>query len=146
MSGRGWLATGAVLAGLGVALGALAAHGLEGVFAEKYAGQTRVVTGVTVPAAAKYLADFKTGAEYQLWHALAILAVGLSLRNRASTLMHAAGWCFLLGTLVFSGCLYALTLTGLRWLGAIVPIGGVLFLVGWLLFALAQWGGEASRE
>jgi uncharacterized membrane protein YgdD (TMEM256/DUF423 family) len=142
MPPRLWLFTGSLLAGLAVALGALAAHGLDGFFQTLYAGQTRIVTGRELPAAVKYVADFKTAAEYQMTHALAILALGLWLRlpglqPSASRLVSAAAWCFLSGILIFSGCLYALTLTGQRWLGAIVPIGGVLFIVGWALAALA---------
>lgn len=137
MSARFWLSIGALLGGLAVATGALAAHGLDGYFQSLYTGQTRMVTGVEVPAAVKYIADFKTAAEYQMTHALAIIATGLWLRQNPSRLVSAAAWCFLGGILIFSGCLYALTLTGQRWLGAIVPIGGVLFIVGWLLAALA---------
>jgi uncharacterized membrane protein YgdD (TMEM256/DUF423 family) len=137
MSSKIWLSLGAVLAGLAVALGAFAAHGLDGYLRTKYEGQTREVVGVAVPAAEKYLADFKTGAEYQMTHALALLAVGLWLERRSCRTAQAAGWCFLGGIAIFSGGLYALVLSGVRVLGAIVPIGGVLFLVGWGLFALA---------
>lgn len=137
MTSRIWLLAGSLLAGLAVAMGALAAHGIDGYFQTLYAGQTRIVAGQEVSAVVKYMADFKTAAEYQMTHALAILAVGLWLRDRKSRLLNAAAWCFLGGTLLFSGCLYALTLTGQRWLGAIVPIGGVLFIVGWALAACA---------
>ena len=129
-----WTSVGALLAGLAVAAGAFAAHGLDGYFSAKYAGQERKVAGVTVPAAQKYLADFRTAAEYQMYHALALLAVGALGATRPSRWVTVAGVSFVGGTLLFSGCLYALTLTGQRWLGMIVPIGGVLFLVGW--FAL----------
>lgn len=137
MSSRFWLSIGAVLAGLAVALGAFAAHGLDGYLLTKYAGQSREVVGVTLPAAEKYLADFKTAAEYQMTHALAIVALGLWLERRACRIATAAGWCFVGGIAIFSGGLYALVLSGVRVLGAIVPIGGVLFLVGWGLFAVA---------
>ena len=75
MAGRNWLLMGAIMGGLSVVLGAFAAHGLDGVFAKKYAGQTRVVAGETVPLPKKFLNDFKTGAEYQMTHSLALLAV-----------------------------------------------------------------------
>ncbi len=131
-----WVQTGAVLAGLAVALGAFGAHGLDGVLAKKYAGQTRVVAGEEVPASRKYMADFKTAAEYQMTHALGIIAVGLLLRFQCTHILGAAGWCMLWGTVLFSGSLYALVLTGVTKLGMITPIGGVLFLVGWTLLAI----------
>lgn len=132
MNYRVWLVLGAVLAGLSVGAGAFAAHGLDGYFKQKYAQtEPREVAGVKIPAAQKYLQDFKTGAEYQMYHALALLLVGLLAQSSRSACWPVAGWSFLLGIQLFSGCLYLLTLTGQRWLGAIVPIGGVLFLVGW---------------
>lgn len=134
---RFWITLGATLAGLAVAMGAFAAHGLDKVFAEKYAGQTRIVTGHAVPLAEKFLRDFKTGAEYQMYHALGLIAVGLMAERRASRSAHVAGWCFLLGVLLFSGSLYVLTLTGVTKWGMVTPFGGVLFLVGWAALALA---------
>jgi len=68
-----WSTIGAVLAGFAVILGAFAAHGIDGYFAEKYEGQVKTVGGVEVPASQKYLNDFKTGAEYQMYHALALM-------------------------------------------------------------------------
>jgi uncharacterized membrane protein YgdD (TMEM256/DUF423 family) len=107
-----WAAIGAGLMFLTVALGAFGAHGLK----------TRL--------APEMLAIFETGVRYQAYHALGLLALAaLKGPDRA-------GWCFLVGIVLFSGSLYALALTGVRWLGAITPIGGVLFLVGWALFAL----------
>lgn len=140
MTGRIWLTLGAVLAGLSVAAGAFAAHGLDGYFKEKYAGAApREVAGVMIPASQKYLQDFKTGAEYQMYHALGLLAVGLMAQCRRAGALNVAGWSFLIGIALFSGCMYLLTLTGHRWLGAIVPIGGVAFLVGWVALAYAAW-------
>lgn len=137
MTANQWITIGAVLAGLAVAAGAFAAHGLDGYFAKKYAdAEPRTVAGVQVPASQKYLADFKTAAEYQMYHALALLAVGLLARAQPSTWLTVAGWSFFGGIVLFSGLLYALTLTGQRWLGAIVPIGGVAFLVGWAALAI----------
>jgi len=138
MNGSSWLTTGAVLAGLAVGLGAFAAHKLNDQFAIQYAdAEPRKVAGVEIPASLKYLDDFKTGAEYQMYHALGMIGIGLLMRtskNRNRSL-NAAGWSFLIGIIVFSGGLYLLTTTGQRWLGAIVPIGGVAFLVGWGCFA-----------
>ena len=140
MNARHWLALGAVLAGLSVAAGAFAAHGLDGFFKEKYANTAvREVAGVPIPAAQKYLQDFKTGAEYQMYHALGLLAVGLLAQSRKSRSLAVAGWSFLIGIVIFSGGLYLLTLTGQRWLGAIVPLGGIAFLVGWTALACAAW-------
>lgn len=139
MRGSFWITTGAVLAGLAVGLGAFAAHGLSERFATQYASaEPRKVAGVEIPASLKYLEDFKTGAEYQMYHALGMIGVGLVLRQqeRKSRWLSAAGWSFLVGIAIFSGFLYLLTLTGQRWMGAIVPIGGVAFLVGWGCFAV----------
>ena len=141
-----WLTTGALLAGLAVAAGAFGAHGLDRQFYAKYAGQTyerKYMVGgheqfVSQPLAQKYLADFKTGAEYQMYHGLALLAVGLLAQTRPSRRLTIAGCCFVAGTLGFSGGLYAYTLTGQKWFGQfVVPVGGVLFLVGWAALALA---------
>lgn len=142
-----WLTTGALLAGLAVAAGAFAAHGLDRRFYDVYAGQTyekkvtvagRETVVSQVPLAQKYLADFKTGAEYQMYHGLALLAVGLLAQVRPSRALTIAGWCFLAGCVGFSGGLYAYTLTGTKWIGMIiVPVGGTLFLAGWAAMAIA---------
>jgi uncharacterized membrane protein YgdD (TMEM256/DUF423 family) len=133
-----WLPIGAILGGLGVAAGAFAAHGLDKTFAEKYRdAPPKIVAGREMPASWKYLQDFKTGAEYQMYHALALVAVGLAVRGGRSRLLDVAGWSFLLGIVLFSGSLYVLTLTGqTRW-GMVTPFGGLLFLVGWAALAWA---------
>ncbi len=131
-----WLSTGAVLAGLAVAAGAFAAHWLDGYFAKKYAGETRLVAGREVPRSEKSLHDFKTGAEYQMYHSLALLAVGLLVERRQTRWLTVAGWTFLGGIALFSGSLYLLTLTGVTKWGMVTPIGGVLFLVGWATLAI----------
>ena len=133
---RSWLFLGSLFAGLAVAAGAFAAHGLDRVFVEKYAGETRIVGGWELPRAKKYLDDFRTGAEYQMTHALALLAVGLLSDRRPSRWWTWAGGCFTGGILLFSGSLYLLTTTGITRFGAITPIGGTFFLVGWLLLAI----------
>lgn len=145
MNGRMWSILGALLAGLSVALGALAAHGLEGYFKDKYATTpAKEVAGVSVPAAQKYLNDFKTAAEYQMYHAVALLFVGTWSAQSRCRYLTVAGWSFLFGIVLFSGCLYALTLTGHRWLGMIVPLGGVSFLIGWIALALAAGKGKTA--
>jgi len=150
-----WATVGAILAGLSVAAGAFGAHGLDAYFREKYESESYEKKKVTSngaeivlerkPLAEKYLADFKTGAEYQMYHGLALLAVGILSFVRPSRGLNVAGACFLLGTLGFSGGLYAYSLTGAKWFGmTIVPLGGVLFLVGWASLALALARKPAS--
>ena len=82
---------------------------------------------------------FQTGAQYQMYHALALLAVGILLGRFSidgSGWLVWSGWLFIAGTLLFSGSLYVLSLSGVTWLGAITPLGGVAFLAGWLLLAV----------
>jgi uncharacterized membrane protein YgdD (TMEM256/DUF423 family) len=144
MSASRWLVVGSILGGLAVGLGAFAAHGLDKVFVEKYSGQTRVVAGETVPLSKKFLDDFKTGAEYQMYHSLALLVVGLLAQRRHSWRLSAAGVSFTLGIVLFSGSLYILTLTGVTKWGMVTPLGGVAFLAGWSLLALDAAVGKES--
>jgi len=81
------------------------------------------------------LAVWRTAVEYQFWHALALIAVGLLALVRPGPLLAAAAWCFTLGLLLFSGSLYALVLSGVRGLGAVTPFGGLLLLAAWALLA-----------
>lgn len=137
-SAKFWLVSGSILAGLGVALGAFAAHGLDGVLKSNYSEtDMRTIAGLSVPATWKYLQDFKTAAEYQLTHSLALLAVGLLARDGSTRSLAIAGWSFLGGIALFSGSLYVLAVTGIRVLGAITPLGGALFLIGWASLAVA---------
>ncbi len=117
------LVAGSVLGGIAVAAGAFGAHGLAAILAET--GQT---------------ANWQTACTYCMYHALGLIATGLvaGRRQPPCRLPLAAGWCFLIGTLIFSGCLAALALSGVRILGAIVPIGGVLLIAGWALLAVAS--------
>lgn len=118
-----WVVIGAVFGFFGVGLGAFGAHALRESLDER-AMQT-----------------YQTAVQYQFVHALALIGLGLwwmqADRANAPLWMSAPGWCFALGTLLFSGSLYALALTGVRALGAITPVGGLLFLAGWLLWAIA---------
>ncbi|WP_339080370.1 DUF423 domain-containing protein [Pseudomonas sp. TMP9] len=118
---RLWLLLSACAGFTGVALGAFAAHGLK---------------DQLTPA---YLAVFQTGAHYQLVHALALFGVGLLALLRPSRVVNVAGALFAVGVLLFSGSLYALTLSGISALGIITPFGGVAFLAGWLCLGLAAW-------
>lgn len=108
---------GAVLAGIAVGAGAFGAHALRRVLGEAD------------------LATFETAVRYQMYHALALLAVSWALSRWPSGALTAAGWSFVAGILVFSGSLYVLVLANQRWLGAVTPLGGLAFLLGWALLA-----------
>ena len=86
------------------------------------------------------LTVFETGARYQMYHAIAIVGAGLAFARWSTSQFLGAGWLFLAGTLLFSGSLYIMALTGARWWGALTPLGGVCFLAGWALFV---WGAVA---
>jgi uncharacterized membrane protein YgdD (TMEM256/DUF423 family) len=142
-----WFVIGAVLGGLAVVTGAFGAHGLPAYLQLLYEGDaTRVVHGEEVLAWKKYLGDFQTAAEYQMYHAGALCLVGLLRTPKCERSRRGAGWSFLLGTILFSGSLYALVLSKQTWLGAITPIGGVLFIVGWfaLAYAACPAGGACA--
>ena len=83
------------------------------------------------------LAVFETAVRYQMYHALAVLIVALAAARMDGWLIRGAGWAFTVGIILFSGSLYALTLTGVTTLGAITPVGGLAFLVGWTLLIVA---------
>ncbi len=90
------------------------------------------------------LAVWETAARYQMYHALALLAVALAAGHAPGVRsLGTAGWLFTAGIVVFSGSLYALALTGVRALGAITPLGGLGFLAGWALLAAAAWRAGA---
>ena len=120
---RFFLGFAAILAGLSVAAGAFASHALKEKLTERA------------------LEIFETGAKYQMYHSLALLlvAVLLSRAEASQTSLIAAGFAFIIGIGIFSGCLYGLSLSGINWLGAITPLGGVAFLVGWVCLAIAAW-------
>jgi uncharacterized membrane protein YgdD (TMEM256/DUF423 family) len=118
---RTFIFVGALLGGVGVAIGAFGAHGLRGRLSPEM------------------LAVFETGVRYQMYHALAILATGLLMSRVEGRAVLVAGWSFTAGILIFSGSLYALALTGTTILGAITPIGGVAFLIGWVALAVAAF-------
>lgn len=87
------------------------------------------------------LAAFETGARYQMYHALALLLVAWALTRWPVTPVRAAGWLFVAGTLVFSGSLYLLALTGVPAFGAVTAVGGLAFLAGWVALAVGVWRG-----
>ena len=80
-----------------------------------------------------YLAIYHTATDYQMWHAVGLIIIGVLYQQKPSSLLHKAGWFMLAGIIIFSGSLYTLSLSGIKILGAITPIGGVAFLVAWLL-------------
>ena len=113
----------AILGGLSVAAGAFASHALREKLSERA------------------LQIFETGARYQMYHAIALLLVALLLIRSETyqpTLL-VAGWAFIIGVFIFSGSLYALSLTDIKVLGAITPLGGVAFIAGWVSLAIAAW-------
>jgi uncharacterized membrane protein YgdD (TMEM256/DUF423 family) len=87
------------------------------------------------------LGVFETAARYQMYHALALMAVAWAVARWPGALPQWAGWLFIVGTVLFSGSLYALALSGVRWLGAITPLGGLAFLAGWICLGLAARRG-----
>ena len=122
---KGFLQTAALLGALAVALGAFGAHGLK-----------KIVPPETVTT-------FETGVRYQFYHVFALLAVAILFGSFPGKYLQYAGICFIIGMVLFSGSLYALTAlqatntVGLRGIGAITPIGGVFFIIGWILLFLA---------
>jgi len=117
-----FMLVGALAGFVGVALGAFGAHGLRGRLSPDM------------------LAVFETGVRYQMYHALALMltaAIMMSGRLEGGRAIAAAGWLFIAGIVLFSGSLYLLAVTGVTVLGAITPIGGVLFLLGWACLAIA---------
>jgi uncharacterized membrane protein YgdD (TMEM256/DUF423 family) len=115
---------GALSGAIGVAASALGAHALK------------------ARLAPELLVAFETGARQQLVHALALAAVAWALARWPSAAIAAGGWCFVAGTLAFSGSLYALALTGVRGFGLITPFGGVALIAGWLLLAWGAWSAQ----
>jgi uncharacterized membrane protein YgdD (TMEM256/DUF423 family) len=130
-----WTVVGALIAGLAVVTGAFGAHVLPTHLQKLYGTQTRAVNGEEVLVWKKYLGDFKTAAEYQMYHGLALVALGVMASYKCGRARAVAGWFFLLGTVLFSGSLYVLVLSGQRWLGMVTPIGGMFFIFGWCSLA-----------
>jgi len=115
-----FLIIGAINAMLAVALGAFGAHGLEGKISEKY------------------LEVWKTGVQYQMFHAMGLFVIAFLLSKiPQSSLLTASGWIMFAGIVLFSGSLYVLSTSGIKVLGAITPLGGVAFIVAWILIVVA---------
>jgi len=112
-----FITLGAAFAFLAVMFGAFGAHALKGSLSPHF------------------LAIYHTATDYQMWHAIGLLLIGVLHQQRPSSLLRRAGWFMSAGIVIFSGSLYALSLSGIKILGAITPIGGVAFLIAWSLLA-----------
>ena len=120
---RTFFIIGSFLAGLAVVLGAFGAHGLKNLVAPELIG------------------TWEKAVRYQIYHALALLILAWAITHwpENARLWSLGGWLFLAGVVFFSGSLYLLVLSGIKWLGAITPLGGVAFGIGWLLVLIASW-------
>src|SRR3989304_6387959 len=119
---RTFIVAGAVGGFLSIALGAFGAHALK------------------EHLSPEMLQIFETGVRYQMYHSLALFVVAWAADKYISGLFSKAGWLFIVGIVIFSGSLYVLTLTGIRWFGAVTPVGGVALLAGWVCLAIGFWG------
>ena len=121
---RIFLAIASSLGGLSVALGAFASHALKEKLTERA------------------LEIWKTGTQYQMYHALTLILVALLLTRTENPdpLLNTSGIAFIIGIALFCGSLYTLSLTGIKWLGAIAPLGGLAFIIGWACLAIAALG------
>ena len=119
--GKTILMTASVLLALAVALGAFGAHGLKS------------------QLSSDMMQTYKTGVEYHFYHALGLLLIGILAVSYPSELMKWSAILILAGIILFSGSLYALAISGIKWLGAITPLGGLSFIAGWILLFLAVW-------
>lgn len=118
------LLTAAVLGGLSVGIGAFGAHALRDIL-----------------EAGGRVATFETAVKYQFYHTLALLAIGLLMYHIPDKRLGYAAIAMVIGVVIFSGSLYVLCLTGVRWWGAVTPIGGVALIVGWVLLAMSVYRG-----
>lgn len=122
-----FIGLGAINALFAVVMGAFAAHKLK------------------ASLSADYLSVIQTAADYQFYHALGLILVGLIYQASKTRLNAVSGWLMLGGIILFCGSLYALGLSGTRWLGMITPLGGLCFIIAWLLLAYAHLRPSASR-
>ena len=125
VAARRLVAIGALSAGLGVAAGAFGAHSLKDILDQ-------------------HLLDvYEKATRYQMYHAFGMVLSGLAVQFWRDAGAAKAGWLFLGGTLLFSGSLYGVSLLGVRWLGAVTPIGGLLFIAGWVMLGWRAWRGAS---
>ena len=123
-----FLILGTVFAGSAVAAGAFGAHALKGILD------------------APRLQAFDTAIRYQMYHAFALCIVSWAIDRYPEQRLEKAGWLFTIGILLFSGSLYVVSLAGIRWMGVVTPIGGLAFLVGWILFGWRIWRDALPRS
>jgi uncharacterized membrane protein YgdD (TMEM256/DUF423 family) len=123
MAGRYWMVCGAVLAAVGVGLGAIGAHVLK----ERLS--------------AEQLVTYETGVRYHLFHALALIVIGLIIERQTNGLLQGSAWLMLIGLILFSGGIYAYLGTGVKPFVHIVPVGGLALIVSWLLLAVGLLSG-----
>ncbi len=132
MKSKYLLSLGGLFSGIAVALGAFAAHGLK------------------AHVTPYHLEVFQTGVQYQFIHAAALIACGILVKlthtEKAQKYFSRAAICFIIGIFCFSGSLYALALTGIKWFGPITPMGGLLFIIGWILFVLAAVNFDEVKQ
>ena len=118
---KGWIVTGALLAGIAIGLGAFGAHGLK----------NRITSD--------YLTVFDTGVKYHIYHAMGLMIIGILAFHFPFEPLHIPCIFLAIGICLFSGSLYVLSITGLKWVGAITPLGGLSFIIGWILTAYYIW-------
>lgn len=121
-----FLMAGAIFGGLSVALGAFGAHALKDLLTKN-----------------QRLDVYETAVRYQFFHALGLILLGILIQQMPHKFLNSAGYAFIIGTIIFSGSLYILSITNIRWLGAITPIGGLAFIIGWVLLLLAVAGTKS---
>lgn len=129
MNPKFWIITGAFSAAVAVALGAIGAHGLEGWLEKNFEPSV---------ATAK-MENWQTAAQYHRFHAIGLIVVGFLLQRSRSRLLNAAAWMMILGTILFSGLLYVYAVTGSKWMGPIFPIGGLSYIIGWVLLGVGAF-------
>lgn len=117
---RTFIAAGAIAGFLSVGFGAFGAHAIKN------------------SVSSELMTIYQTAVEYQFFHALGLILTGLVFQQHQDKLIKIAGWLMITGIVIFSGSLYVLSLTGIRWLGAITPVGGTAFIAAWLLLAIGS--------
>ena len=127
-SAQRFLVFGSIIAALGVAAGAFGAHALKEILD------------------APMLQVFETATRYVMYHAFGLCIVSWAIDRYPEQRLEKSGWLFLIGILLFSGSLYVVSLAGIRWVGAVTPIGGLAFMTGWLLLGWGVWRNVRSRS
>ena len=122
MTGKTVIILAAILGALSVGIGAFGAHGLEATLTANNRADT-----------------FETAIKYQFYHTIALFLMGILMLNYDQSQFNVAAICFIVGIAVFSGSLYTLSLTNMTWLGAITPIGGLAFIIGWVFLAFGAY-------